>query len=319
MVEIMCLPIGSEVGVAADIETDNTAVGATDVTPANATGPAGTELLVVPESIPSTLRELAKLRSDMDKADTYKALRRIERKAEALKKLFAEVDVVRIQASEVIVFANHRIGEELTKLPVAKGATEKGTKRGTTRPPESAASLKEQVGSKNRGLRLKKLGAQPKPVVQAAVEKLANDGRDITITSVLKEVAAVERAAAREAYQARAEVGGRVEDLHALAASGKKFPVILADAPWDFLTHSNLGKDRSAERHYDTMALDELKALPVDALAADDAVLFMWATWPNLRDALALIEAWGFEYKTDAFLWVKQNRSGDGLFTGLGY
>lgn len=44
----------------------------------------------------------------------------------------------------------------------------------------------------------------------------------------------------------------------------------------------------------------------------------MWATFPMLREALETIEAWGFKYKTVAFVWIKQNRSGDGLFMGLG-
>lgn len=44
----------------------------------------------------------------------------------------------------------------------------------------------------------------------------------------------------------------------------------------------------------------------------------MWATFPMLREALDVIEAWGFSYKTVAFNWVKQNRNGTGIFMGLG-
>jgi N6-adenosine-specific RNA methylase IME4 len=54
-------------------------------------------------------------------------------------------------------------------------------------------------------------------------------------------------------------------------------------------------------------------------LAADDCTLFMWAVMPQLQEALDVIKAWGFTYKTVAFNWVKQNRSGDGLFFGMGY
>jgi hypothetical protein len=160
-------------------------------------GGTGTDLLAVPKSVPSTLRELAKLHRDINKAETYKALRQIERKAEALKKLYADIDVIRVEAGKVIVFANHRIGVEMVKLPPAKGAAEKGTNRGTTRHPEGAASLKEQVGSKNRGLRLKKLGSQDKSVVEAVTEKLADEGKDVTVNSVLKTIAAEEMAKKR--------------------------------------------------------------------------------------------------------------------------
>src|SRR5262249_15454490 len=50
-------------------------------------------------------------------------------------------------------------------------------------------------------------------------------------------------------------------------------------------------------------------------LAGNDAALFLWATWPRLPDALDVIEAWGFTFKTVAFVWVKQNADGDGLHT----
>lgn len=59
-------------------------------------------------------------------------------------------------------------------------------------------------------------------------------------------------------------------------------------------------------------------ALPVKDIAADDCVLFLWATYPKLREALEVIKAWGFTYKTIGFQWVKQNRSGNGHFFGLG-
>lgn len=58
--------------------------------------------------------------------------------------------------------------------------------------------------------------------------------------------------------------------------------------------------------------------LPVKDLAADNCVLFLWATYPMLKEALKVIEAWGFKYKSIGFQWVKQNRSGNGYFFGLG-
>jgi N6-adenosine-specific RNA methylase IME4 len=123
----------------------------------------------------------------------------------------------------------------------------------------------------------------------------------------------------REAYESRADAGARVDDLMAMAAAGRKFSVIYADPPWQFLVYSGKGKQRSAERHYDTSSLEAIKALPVEALAADDCALFIWGVWPELPGILDVIRAWGFEYKTCAFVWVKQNPSGDGIFTGLGY
>lgn len=67
------------------------------------------------------------------------------------------------------------------------------------------------------------------------------------------------------------------------------------------------------------MSIDEIKALPVGELADKDCALFMWLTFPCLYEALYVIKAWGFQYKTVAFVWVKQNRKSDGLFWGMGY
>ena len=67
------------------------------------------------------------------------------------------------------------------------------------------------------------------------------------------------------------------------------------------------------------MSLPDICALPVADLADRDCALFMWATFPNLPQALDVIKAWGFTYKTVAFVWCKRNRKSGGFFTGLGH
>ena len=67
------------------------------------------------------------------------------------------------------------------------------------------------------------------------------------------------------------------------------------------------------------MGIDELCTLPVSDLAAPDSVLFLWATFPQLPEALRLIEAWGFRYKSVAFVWLKKNKKADSWFYGLGF
>jgi N6-adenosine-specific RNA methylase IME4 len=104
-----------------------------------------------------------------------------------------------------------------------------------------------------------------------------------------------------------------------MAQAGQRFAVIYADPPWDFKIYSPKGKQRSAERYYDTSSLEAIKGLPIAPLATNDCALFLWGVWPELPSALEVIKAWSFEYKTAAFVWVKQNRDGDGLFTGMGY
>ena len=67
------------------------------------------------------------------------------------------------------------------------------------------------------------------------------------------------------------------------------------------------------------MSIEELCALPVADLAAPDSALFLWATFPQLPEALRLIEAWGFTYKSVAFVWLKKNKKADSWFYGLGF
>ena len=78
--------------------------------------------------------------------------------------------------------------------------------------------------------------------------------------------------------------------------------MIYADPPWRY---AQKGLQGAAEKHYPTMGIDELCTLPVADLAAPDSVLFLWATFPQLPEALRLINAWGFTYKSVAFVWLK--------------
>lgn len=102
------------------------------------------------------------------------------------------------------------------------------------------------------------------------------------------------------------------------------FAAILADPPWQFQAWSGKGTARAAENHYSTMSMDDIAALPVSDLAAEDCVLFMWVVWPTLPDALTVINAWGFTYKTCGFAWLKSDpyrlfAMEEDVYMGLGY
>lgn len=97
-----------------------------------------------------------------------------------------------------------------------------------------------------------------------------------------------------------------------------RYRIIYADPPWRFEAWSNKGKGRSAEKHYDTMPLEDIKKLPVGKLADKDCALFIWAVSPMLPQALEVIKSWEFEYKTVAFTWIKKDMMGK-IFNGLGF
>ena len=98
-----------------------------------------------------------------------------------------------------------------------------------------------------------------------------------------------------------------------------KYDVILADPPWHFCVYNEEKSDRHASHKYDLMKVDQICALPVKDLAAENCVLFMWATWTNLFQAFQVMEAWGFTYRTLAWDWVKAKKNGFGFHFGMGY
>jgi N6-adenosine-specific RNA methylase IME4 len=104
----------------------------------------------------------------------------------------------------------------------------------------------------------------------------------------------------------------------------KTFDIIYADPPWDYggklqfdktsTSQEKLDLSRkifisSAEFKYPTLTTSELMELPVHKIAKDDSLLFMWSTNPHLEQAIALGKAWGFDYKTVAFIWNKCNHN----------
>jgi N6-adenosine-specific RNA methylase IME4 len=107
----------------------------------------------------------------------------------------------------------------------------------------------------------------------------------------------------------------------------RHFGAILADPPWGFQTWSGPEKkiaSRGTVAPYRTMEMDDLAKLPVGDVAAENAVLFLWVVWPTLPQAIDIMRAWGFEYKTCAFCWMKADpyklfALEEDVYMGLGY
>jgi len=97
------------------------------------------------------------------------------------------------------------------------------------------------------------------------------------------------------------------------------FGCILADPPWSFLTYGakRTTPHRTAEDHYVTMAAGDLRAMPVEASAAKDCALFMWVVDTHLDEAIELGKAWGFSFKTIAFIWAKTTQAQAGKQFGF--
>lgn len=128
----------------------------------------------------------------------------------------------------------------------------------------------------------------------------AAEAEGLSIRELRAEVSKVRNAAAIGAAATSAETCSTT-DLAALVASGQQFGCIYADPPW---LYDNQGTRAATGNHYGGMTVDELCALPVRELAADDAHLHLWTTNAFLRDSFRIIDAWGFEFRS-SFVWVK--------------
>ena len=123
-------------------------------------------------------------------------------------------------------------------------------------------------------------------------------------------------------YSKQAKERKKINPLEELYPTlpNKKYQVIYTDPPWDYggkmqydkttIKGENIGFEKkiflsSAGFKYPTLKLKQLKTLDVKSIADDDCILFMWTTGPQLANSVELGEAWGFEYKTVAFVWDK--------------
>lgn len=96
----------------------------------------------------------------------------------------------------------------------------------------------------------------------------------------------------------------------------KKYGIIYADPPWR--NPKSGSKARNNEKHYPSMSTEEICDLPVRDISEENAMLFLWACFPCLPDALKVIESWGFEYYGLAFDWCKIGKNGKPKI-GCGY
>ena len=99
----------------------------------------------------------------------------------------------------------------------------------------------------------------------------------------------------------------------------KKYNIIYADPPWEYRQSGSKTNIRGmAKQHYQTMNTQDICNLNIQNIKNDETILFMWATFPNIDQALIVIDSWEFTYKTAGFVWVKKNTKANTNFWGMG-
>jgi N6-adenosine-specific RNA methylase IME4 len=210
-------------------------------------------------------------------------------------------------ASELRLRAERRLGMMLAEQRRTRGLGKPGPKSELNAENELNSRLSlSDIGIDNklssRSQKVAGIGEQAFEAVVANVRQRIADqsGRvSLDVTAVDKKARRSERETALAAEQR--------------ALPDKKYGVIYADPEWQFEVYSrDTGMDRAADNHYPTSSTDSICARPVVDIAADDCALFLWATVPMLPDALKVMEAWGFEYKSHC-VWAK-DRIGTGYW-----
>lgn len=99
----------------------------------------------------------------------------------------------------------------------------------------------------------------------------------------------------------------------------KKYDILALDPPWKYSSPAGSKKFRGgACNHYQTLSLKDLKALHPARIAMPDSLMFLWGTPPMLPEQIALMEHWGWTYKTFAHVWIKVNKNNNRFFIGCG-
>ena len=138
--------------------------------------------------------------------------------------------------------------------------------------------------------RWQKIASIPEETFEEHIKKVINSKKELTSVSVYN----LARNIARE---------GRSKNTVAPPITPGKYRILYMDPPWKY-SADFMDKYGHAEAHYKTMTMEELATLPIRDMAESDCVLFLWATSPKLKEAMFIMEEWGFGYKT-SFVWDK--------------
>lgn len=236
----------------------------------------------------------------VEQARTVDEAKNIADKAQALQAYARQARDPALESwvSEIRIRARRRIGE----LSLALEPAPRGGKGGSSKSPNGGKfeALKSAGLSKSDAQRCERIYAVPIADFEQAIAERQAQGKVVTADDVVRVLAKREK---REAPKAQAALPDycTVADLQAFAETGVKCATVYADPAWQY---GNQGTRASTGDHYVGMSVDEICALPVESLAADDAHLHLWTTNAFLFESKRVMESWGFEYKS-CFIWVK--------------
>jgi N6-adenosine-specific RNA methylase IME4 len=261
----------------------------------------------------TALVHFTQARVALQKAKTIDEVKSVRHAAERLRLYLKQVNEsleMQNDAAEIKLRAERRAGEML------KEGAKNGDRAGRGRPKKpssekgfSAPTLEEIGISEKQSFHWQSIAEIPEEEFEQVIEETKQAGEELTQRDILK--------VAKEIKQEKNKIRRteRIENIAEVSRNNTvldgsigKFPVIYCDPPWEY---DFMGVDAwRVDNHYPTMTTDQICAEAVSEVTTKDAILFLWTTAPKLADAMRVISAWGFTYKTCA-IWDKD-------WTGMG-
>ena len=204
----------------------------------------------------------------------------------------------REHASETVSFAS----DTAVKVGVSPRTIEQEIQLATKLAPEVKNRVVKSDITKRDAIKLARVEPERQPEIVSHLEK------GLTFDAARRELKIA------DAKERIAQITPSNDNID-IFATQNKYSIVYADPPWG--GYFNAG-NKNQENHYPLMTIEEICELPVSRIVDENAILFLWVTFPILDRAFEVIKAWGFNYSTCAFCWVKQNKSGDGYFFGNG-
>lgn len=253
-----------------------------------------TTAIATTEPIGQFLANVQSARDLLAGATELPDIKRIRDKASALQQ-FARSAELGLEAQNFAALlkieAERKAGELLLSSVPHKG--------GRKRSHDVTVSLDDLGISKMQSHRWQRMSSVPEDQLTDLIDKCQSSSREITSNAVLKLAKKIEVRKSVPVSPSDAE--GVTDSLDSLIEAGQTFKTIYADPPWQY---DNQGTRAATSDHYGTMTVDDIAELPVDLLAEDEALLFLWTTNGFLRQSFDVIDAWGFEFKS-SMVWIK--------------
>jgi len=205
------------------------------------------------------------------------------------------------EAAEMKLRAERRIGVLIAEMQDNGEIHKGGRPSGNLSLATTGLRLSEVEVTRDQSAQWQKLASLPAEAFEAHIREVRESGEQLTTAGALRLAKSVVKQEKRNDIRERAAGAECLVSLDGLIADERKFGTVYADPPWVYDNQRTRG---ATSDHYVGLSVDEIAAMPIAKLVADDAHLHLWTTNAFLFDCPRIMAAWGFEFRS-MFIWAK--------------